>query len=303
MKKILKQPLVHFLLVGLGFFVLFQLLGDQNSGADTKTIIVDKEALMTQLQYRSKAFNTSVFETKLASMPETELKNMINDYIKEEVLYREAKAMGMDRNDYIIKKRMIQKVEFIAQGVSEATTELTDEDIQQYFEDNKSDYYIQPYASFAHIYYDLEKRGKEEALAAAQKELNHINTSKLPFHKASSRGDRFLYHTNYVEREPDYVASHFGKSMAKQIFEAVPSKEKWIGPFESPYGYHLVMLIQKEESRTPQLAEIKDRVTEDANRWLIRQNNEKSIQEIIDGYDIKLIYKQEETIKQVADGQ
>src|SRR5210317_782605 len=135
MKLFLKQPLVHFLLIGLGFFLLFRVFGDENE-IDSKTVIVDKEALMTYFQYRSKAFNAEVFEEKLASLPQEELDKMIQDYVREEVLYREAMAMGLDREDYIIKNRMIQKVEFLSEGIGELATNITEEDLENFYEEN-----------------------------------------------------------------------------------------------------------------------------------------------------------------------
>ncbi|MDH3710970.1 MAG: peptidylprolyl isomerase [Cyclobacteriaceae bacterium] len=291
MKKIFKEPLVHFLLIGLGFFLLFEMAGDSEE-QDSKTVVVNKDVLLKHLQYRSKAFNAEVFEEKLQEMPQEELQRMIDDYIREEVLYREAVAMGMDREDYIIKRRLIQKVEFIAEGVTEAVVELTEEQIQKYFEEYKQDYHIQPFTTFAHIFFELDKRGSAEAEKLAKAELEYLNNYKVSFDKATSRGDRFYYHTNYVEREPDYVASHFGPQMTEAIFEASPSKEQWIGPFPSEYGYHLVMVTKIEPARDPELDEIRARVEDDARRWHLRQKNDEMIQDIIEDYNVKVTYEQ-----------
>ena len=291
MKKLFKEPLVHFLLLGLGFFLLFELAGgsdDQNS----KTVVVDEGALLKHLQYQSKAFNAEVFEEKLKEMPSEELQNMIDNYVREEVLYREAVAMGMDREDYIIKRRLIQKVEFIAEGVTEQVTELTEEQVQDYFEENKSDYYVPPYTTFTHVFFEMDNRGSQAAEQLAIAELEYLNSNKVTFDKATTRGDRFYYHTNYVEREPDYVSSHFGPLMTKGIFEATPSDQTWIGPFPSEYGFHLVMVTKIEEGRDPDLQEIRARVEDDARRWYLREKNDEMIQGIIDGYDVRVTYEQ-----------
>ncbi len=291
MKKILREPLVHFLLLGLGFFLLFAFVGGSDE-QDSKTVVVDKDVLLKHLQYRSKAFNAEVFEDKLKEMPQEELQRMIDDYIREEVLYREAVAMGMDREDYIIKRRLIQKVEFIAEGVTEAVVELTEEQIQQYFEEHKQDYHVQPFATFTHVFFELDKRGSAEAEKLAQSELRYLNSNKVSFDKATSRGDRFYYHTNYVEREPDYVASHFGPQMTEAIFETTPSDAQWIGPFPSEYGYHLVMVTKIEPARDPKLDEIRARVEDDARRWHLRQKNDEVIQDIIEDYNVSVTYEQ-----------
>ena len=131
MKSIIKQPLVHFLLVGFVFFLLFNFF-NKDEALDSKTVVVDKQALMNYFQYQSQAFNQEVFEQKMAAMPKEELEQLIKDYVREEVLYREAKAMRLDKEDFIIKRRMIQKVEFISQGIAEAGADLSEDEISTY---------------------------------------------------------------------------------------------------------------------------------------------------------------------------
>ena len=289
MRSLFKQPLVHFLLIGLGFFLLFKLFGGSED-VDSKTIVVNKDALMNYYQYQSQAFNQEVFEKRLASMPDEELEQLIDNYIREEVLYREALAMGLEKEDNIIRRRLIQKVEFISEGVVEASANLTDKEIADYYEENKQKYYLSPYVTFTHVFFDFERWGAEEAEAKAKAEVGYLNINNITFNQATSRGDRFFYHTNYVQRDLEYVKSHFGPSMASAIFEASPSDSRWIGPLRSEYGYHLVMLTDNVQGRYPDLDEIKERVAYDAERDYIRDQNDKVIQQIIDGYDVRVDY-------------
>ena len=173
MKKLFKEPLVHFLLLGLGFFLLFEVVGGSEV-QDSKTVVVDKGALLKHLQYQSKAFNAEVFEEKLKEMPSEELQNMIDNYVREEVLFREAVAMGMDREDYIIKQRLIQKVQFITEGVTEQVNELTEEQVLEYFEENRSDYYVPPYTTFTHVFFEMDNRGSQAAEQLAISELEYL---------------------------------------------------------------------------------------------------------------------------------
>ena len=289
MRSFIKQPLLHFLLIGLVFFLLFNVFGDSGD-MDSKRIVVNKDALMNYYQYQSRAFNKEVFEEKLASMPKEELEELIDNYIREEVLYREAMAMGLDKEDFIIKRRMIQKVEFISQGISEAATDPSDEDIQKYYETNMESYFIPPMATFTHVFFDLEKWQREQAKAKAETEVAFLNRNNFTFNQAPSRGDRFFYHTNYVERDVEYIKSHFGPQMTSAIFEAEPSGNTWIGPFPSEYGYHVVMLTMKQVGRYPELDEVMGRVKEDARREFIKEQNEMTIQGIIDQYDVRVEY-------------
>jgi hypothetical protein len=111
LKKFLREPLVHFLAIGIGLFVLFDLVAPEESNLDSKTIVVDRDALLTFVQFRSKAFNPEVAAARLDALGDAELSMLIDDYVREEALHREALALGMDQNDYVIKQRLIQSLD------------------------------------------------------------------------------------------------------------------------------------------------------------------------------------------------
>ena len=106
-------------------------------------------------------------------------------------------------------------------------------------------------------------------------------------------GDRFLYHLNYVERVPEYVESHFGSGMAKQLFSLTPDELSWHGPYQSPYGYHLVMVVDRREGRYPELDEIHDRVLADARSYMVKENVEEAIKKLIGSYQVDILYLRE----------
>ena len=291
----MKEPLVHFLAAGVGLFVLFGLVNRDEPDDDPNVITVDHEALITFVQYRIKAFNPELAEKKLQSLSNEELRLLIDDYVREEVLHREALALGLDEDDYIIRRRLVQKLEFITEGFAEASIEPDDGALQRYFDAHKADYYVEPYVTFTHVFFETEDRPREEARAKAEKKLAELNRKSTPFSDAPKHGDRFLYHVNYVERTPEYVASHFGTAMAKAIFELEPNDLVWRGPFDSPYGVHLVLLITNEPGRDPELSEIEGRVLEDWRRATVRDKTEDAIDDIIDAYDVRVVYEQPST--------
>ena len=102
MKNLITEPLVHFLVLGLGLFGLFELVASDEAAFDSRVIDVDREALLTFVQYRSRAFQPEIAAARLDSMPEDELVRLINDYVREEALHRDAKSLGVDKNDYVI---------------------------------------------------------------------------------------------------------------------------------------------------------------------------------------------------------
>jgi hypothetical protein len=295
MRRFLKEPLAHFLAAGLGLFVLFGLVNRESTATDPKVIPVDRDALLTFVQYRIKAFNPELAEEKLRSLSSDELQRLIDDYVREEVLYREAVALDLGKDDYVIRRRLVQKLEFITEGFAEASVEIDDAAMRRYFDANKRDYYVEPYVTFTHVFFDAEKRSREEARALAETKLSELNRNATPFSDAPRHGDRFPYHVNYVERTPEYVSSHFGDPMAKALFELEPNDLVWRGPFDSPYGIHLVLLITNQPGRDPELREIEGRVREDARRAMIQEKTEEAIAEIVETYDVRLLYEPNST--------
>ena len=293
--NLIKQPLVHFILIGIAIFAIYNLtVSDDTADPLSKTVIVDKESLLKFMQYRSRAFNREDFEKKLNNMSEEELGNMIDDYVLEEVLHREALALGLDKEDYVIRRRLVQKIVFINQGFADSTTELADEDLAAYFEANKKNYYIEPYVTFTHVYFDNEINGKEKARKLAEKKLKELNRNSIPFSDATKHGERYLYNTNYVQHPPGYVASHFGVEFADEIFNADPSDEKWIGPFTSSYGSHAVMVTQNEPGRDPELSEVLQRVKQEAHFDITQKKSEEAMNDVVKAYDVRVEYKQDD---------
>ncbi len=290
MNKLLREPLVHFLAIGVALFVLFNVVGPDDAEADSKTIVVDRNALLTFVQYRSKAFNPEVAASRLDALNETELQLLIDDYVREEALHREALALGMDESDYVIKQRLIQSLKFITNGFVSSAVDVSDEEVAEYYEENKDDYYVDPYATFTHVYFSSDRHGAEEAKALAGAKLEQLNAENVPFSESTRHGDRFLYNVNYVERTEEFVASHFGRSMAAEVFALEADEATWHGPFESAYGYHLVMLTRRVDGVQPPLEEIYDAVREDALRLALIRANDKAEQAIVETYDVRMEY-------------
>ena len=287
MKKLLTEPLLHFLLLGVGLFVLFDFVAGDDASYDENVIVVDRNTLLTFVQFRARAFEPGAAASYLDKLQGDELERLIDDYVREEALHRQAVALGVDENDYVIKRRMIQSIEFITNGFVTAAVNLDDDAIEAYFEANKDDYYIAPYVTFTHVYFEKDQRGADAATALAEAKLAELNAARVPFAEAPRHGDRFPYFLNYVERDPEFVASHFGPRVAEELLALEPDAELWRGPFLSPYGYHLVLLTKKVEGRYPGLDEVRERVRSDAEQAEIDTMQDKAIQAIVDTYEVR----------------
>ncbi len=136
--------------------------------------------------------------------------------------------------------------------------------------------------------FDAERRGPNAATEAAQRKLAELNGQGVEFADAPRHGDRFPYHLNYVERTPDFVASHFGAPMSEALFDLPPDDRRWMGPFRSEFGTHLVLVAARAEGRIPPLSEIKARVLQDLERELVRERKDKVVAEIVRSYRIEI---------------
>lgn len=279
----LKDPLAHFLIAGAVLVYVGGLLAP--AAPDKERIVVNRAALLEFIQYRSKAFEPQAAAALLDSMNAERRQQLIDDYVREEVLYREARTLGLEADDYVIKQRLIQKLSFATEAAI-GEPELSDSDIASYYEGHKDDYAIPPSATFTHVFFSAEKRGAEGAEAEAALQIAILNKTGARFEDAVKFGDRFLFHTNYVERTYDYVASQFGEEAAAAIFDPAGPFDVWRGPLVSPYGAHAVLVSAVIPERTPPLAEVRARVSEDAERELKAERFDQVIDETVADYDV-----------------
>ncbi len=285
-----KDPLVHFLIAGFILFVTLSWMAPEEDSQ--RDIVVDHDSLLTFIQYRTKVFQPELAEKRLQALSSQERSNLVEDFIEEEAMYREAISMGLEGDDYVIRRRMVQKLEFITQGFVEQDLTLSDEQLASYFEENRQDYFVEPSITFTHVFISNKTQDESHALSAgftqaAQALLKELHDKNVSFSQAIGYGDRFPFHVNYVERTPDFVASHFGQSFSDEVFSLEMGDETpWVGPFQSQYGLHLVKVSERLEGRSPQLEEVKGIVSQDVRQAKIREHQQAAIKEIVAQYNI-----------------
>ena len=286
--QLFKDPLVHFLLAGLGLFLIFNLVSPNRGDLDPKTVIVDREAILVHVQNTSKMFDPVLAAKKFDGMNEKQKDFLINDYIREEVMFREAVALGLDKEDYVMRRRVIQKLDFITDDIIERLVEVNDIVLNQYFKENKDDYYVEAFITLTHIFFDAEKHSNDELVKLAADKKNELNMKSVIFSDAIKHGDRFHYHVNYVEKTYDFIQSHFSEKMAGQVFSLTPSDKDWYGPFQSQYGQHLVMISKKQEGRYPTLEEVGRQVEMDYQRKEKMKRKDEAVKRIINTYNVQI---------------
>lgn len=265
MPKLLKEPLIQFLIGGLFLFGALTIFGGAESEDDPYVIPVNDEALLMYLQYQDKAFDTASARKSLDALDAEGRKRLTEEYIRDEVMVREAVALGLDQNDEVIRRRLIQKMDFIVQGFAPLDKPVTAAEVEAYFTENKDDYQLEAEATFTHIFFSAEKHGADGANEQATALLDELNTQDIPFEKAGEYGDRFYFLRNYVAKPKKLIEDHFGIEMGAKILGSTPSNE-WQGPFTSQYGAHLILVRAVTPSRSPSLEEATPQVLEDLNR-------------------------------------
>lgn len=283
LRRILHEPLIHFLCIAVSLLVYESLVASE-SGVEgsQRHIVVDKQSLLNFMQFRAKTFEAGVFERRLDGMDPQQRQTLLDDYLREEILYREALAGGMEKDDYIIKQRLVQKMQYLTRGMGGLLADLTDEELKTYYQEHQQDYEVPASRTFTHVFFDSNDD------VAAIDLLARFSEQRVSFSDAVKFGDRFPYHLNYIEKNQGFVASHFGRSFAEQVFAADVEYGKWLGPIQSEFGYHLVYISKGSESTIPTYEQVADVVKSDADRARIDRFQEEAIGKLIDEYSVSL---------------
>src|SRR5271165_824806 len=259
-KRWLREPLLHFLLLGLVLFAAYAYMQRGRGGVESsKQIALTLDDLRTMDMY---------FESQWHRAPTpAEFQAMVEDKVREEVLYREGLAMGLDKDDEIVKRRMAQKMQFLAEDVASAHEPSTAE-LKAWFDKNSSKFALPSRYSFRHLYFSPDKRGKNaqaDAAAALTKIAGQPEDSKL----AAASGDSFMFQDYYGDRTPEAIAKEFGPQFAVALEKLKPGS--WQGPVQSGYGWHLVYVDTVIPGRIPALEEMEPDVK---TAWLAEQKKQ-----------------------------
>lgn len=255
-RRWLCEPLLHFLAAGLVLFVAVAWW--QGPLDEGRTIRLSREDLLVFLQGRAQVYDEQSFAALLEAMPAGERKALVHDAALQEALYREGEALELAEADPLIRQRVVQQMRVLTAEEAAQGATVTDEEIAAYYRAHLADYRRAPLASFTHVFF-TDARGAE---TAAKAELARLRQGRVPYERAGEHGERFLYQLNYAEADRAVVASHFGEEFAQALFAAAPGA--WRGPLRSEHGWHVVFVRAISPAGQPSLAEIEDRLREDA---------------------------------------
>ncbi len=264
-KRIINEPLIHFLIAALAIFALYSLTG--SGGSESSTVLINKNQFAERWQRAWRRPPT-----------EQELRGMIDEYLNDEVLYREALRLGLDREDAVVRNRMLQKMKFLQ---DQRVPPAAEADLQNWLDENEATYQQAATMTLKQIY--LGQQAAQQSIAKfAGKAINDQALSALD--------DGLLGIANRFENiSTTELAGKFGLEFANSVDTLAAGS--WQGPITSGYGQHMVFVVARTTVASPDLSNptIKQRVEND---WLNAQQQRlraQQVQELRENFTVEFV--------------
>lgn len=265
------DPLVLFLVAGLALYLILDALG--LARGDDRLIAVDEASLTAFIASEGGRLPGRTLD----AMSLKERRRLVEDYVREEALHREARALGLDRGDTAIRRRLVQSMRFSLEGGSAGdgeTKEPTEAELRVFLAAHRDRYIESAKVSFSHVFFDKARRSRGGAGEAAQQALARPGMDDW-----LAMGDRYPYQRSQVDVTGEALASEMGEDAARRIFAMAPRGDRWQGPVESELGFHLIRIDRKSPRGEPEFARIRD----DLVAGLAQEKRDRKLQRAIDG--------------------
>ena len=271
MPRWLRDPLVAFVLLGIGVFALDGWL----SGGETARPVIE---ITPDEVERLRARWIAQWGREPTG---DELQTLVDEAVDEEILYREAQRLGLDRDDAIVRRRLAQKLTFILEDAG-ATGPPSRAEVEEYFAQHAERYRRPGRTTFDHVFLSGDRRtdpaGDAAVLLGELRGVDDDGWQRL--------GDPFMLARRYANRSDQEIAGFFGRIFTEAV-AGLPAGG-WNGPVESTYGVHLVRVNGRTPSRAPALSEVQDRVLADLREDRRRDRSLAAYQELRDAYEVRL---------------
>ncbi len=287
MKRFLKEPLLHFLLLGAGLFIAFSLMPMSGGRGEPGKIVITQGQLASMME--------SFTRTRQRPPTSQEWEGLIRARVREEVYYREALALGLDKDDTVIRRRLQQKMEFISDDIA-AQAQASDSDLMAYLQAHPDKFRTEQRVTFRQVYLNPEKHGKSLARDSAQLLAQLKQAGGIT--DISALGDSLMLDHEFIARPAGEVARLFGDKFATTLSGL--SLGQWQGPVESAYGVHLVFVSERAAGRVPALADVRDGVRREWDDARRQEANEKFYLELLKRYTVTIEQPAVEKEKKLA---
>lgn len=264
---VLKEPLVHFIVAGALLFVAGHIYERQTS------------IYRIVLTPRHIAQLGNDYALQFGSQPDAATLNaLIRRDVHDEVLYRQGLALKLDQDDMIVRRRVVQKMQFLMQDLN-PPAEPTTAQLQAYYDAHAAKYITPPRVTFSHIYFSTDRPDAEKRARAVLATLNDKTT------RAPDRGDPFPDLYDFSAYEPEQVERLFGRTPFSTAVYAIPPGH-WAGPFRSGYGWHLIYVDARQAQTRPPLSAVRDNVRSDYLQDAQDRANKKAFDELASKFTV-----------------
>ena len=270
----LREPLLHFLFIGAAIYLLYGMFAEPVPEETDKTIVVSAGEIEWMQTSWQKRWNRPPTDA--------EFDGLIQQYIKETVLYREALTMGLNKHDMVIRRRLAQKLEFLARDLV-ALTPPTDEELQTYFSEHQERYQEPVLYTFTQVFIDPDKRG-DATLGDAEVIKANLIVQGDAVEDPGTMGDDFMLQNYYPEKDQLEIQKLFGSGFSESLVELAPGQ--WHGPVLSGYGVHLVYVSNINEPPAVVFADVRERVEQDWRMERGEELNDKFYASLRDRYTV-----------------
>ncbi len=265
-KSIFKEPLLHFILIGALLYVGYVKLNNYANREKNIIIVTNAEIELLEQSWQMKWNRPPTAQEK---------EGLIKNHIRDNVLHRSALEMGLQKQDAIIKMRLVQKLKYLGADLIQPP-QPNEAELVRYFEENREQYKLPDFVTITHIFFDPDKRN-ETTLGDAEKAMKILENQDDPTSNISSFGDVFMLASYYPNRSKLELRKLFGSGFTESVFALEPGR--WHGPVLSGYGTHLVFVHNHDSKELPEYTEVRDLVREN---WMIQTKADLQ-QKYIDG--------------------
>ena len=274
MKKLIREPFIHFLLLGAAIFLAYHFLSARADNQPGKIVITQGDITSMVIGF-----------SRTWQRPPTreELDGLIRDRVREEVYYREAVAMGLDRDDPVIRRRLQQKLQFVSDDVA-APAEPTDAELAEYLKTHADVFRVDRRSLPSARCISIRAKHGERLTQDIESIADSVADSKSRDVDLYSLGDIFLLEHRFEAAPTTEIARQFGDKFVAKLGD-VPIGQ-WFGPVESGYGMHLVFVEERTDGRLPELAEVRDAVRREWTNVHRLESNEKFFQNLLKRYQV-----------------
>lgn len=272
MQAWLKEPLWHFVLAGA---VLFSAHGWLNGRAGPNP----QAEPAVRITAAHVEWMKQTWARQWGRQPtEQELRGIVAGYLKEEVLAEEARALGLDEHDTVVRRRLAQKLEFLVQDTARLAAP-TDQDLRRFYEAHRGDFQTEARISFTQVFFSPDRR--EDAAADARAALTKVARGQAV---PENQGDPLLIEAEFHQADRPTVAALLGLDFADAVMALEPGA--WTGPIESGYGLHLVRVSELKPAAPREFEEVKAQVLAGWRGEREREANAQYLARLLKKYDV-----------------